>query len=338
MGPLNVQAPMLLLILAWCSPPPLAWDDEFHSIQGVVWANKIYQLTDAGNVYARDPTARIVEAKLRLPGVASRIGPSVDGLQIALRDGRIGHLTDNTWTTSFTTPETVVWLGTFDDADYAVTAPVSIGGAPTLRIVNLTQNISFLIALPARAFARPSVALIDDGRLFIGWDQGEWGGAVTEVDLLRRTVAPGLFTPNLGDNVHDFVQTPDGITAVGGSALAFWAFVEHIETGDQIELGDPFGYPDTCLTTPEPPLTQVARTPEGFYATTDQNVWFTEDFVAWRWVASLQKEPLFDPTYPRDWPASPTDLHINPDGTWIVATRNDGFMGGDPDGNTWFDP
>lgn len=66
-------------------------------------------------------------------------------------------------------------------------------------------------AEPRQIRGAPAHALLDGDQLHLGWDSGEWGGALLVLDVATGQWSVG---PDAGTPVHDIVRAPDGVVWV----------------------------------------------------------------------------------------------------------------------------
>jgi hypothetical protein len=182
------------------------------------------------------------------------------------------------------------------------------------------------------------------GRIWLGDDNGEWGGWVTYVDLNKGTVAdikpPGTAARDYWDGVYGFVELGDGqVWAFGGTLHmgTSTASIERIDAAKPRRLyqennwahlrEDPAKLPDPVR--PEYPITHVVEENGRLLVLSYSDVFLVDRALrSWRNAGTLQVRyrwgrPDAVGAYPSVRAVHPPVREGEP---WVLATAGDGYV------------
>lgn len=212
--------------------------------------DSIVALTDAGALLRFDRATLRLTKESFSPVVATCLGRGAgDTVLAGFADGRIARVEPSTLTTTDLARSTgeIAWVGvTTAGAEAKKPRLVAVVAKPRLTVHDLGLDRTHVVDTRP---AHPNAFLLDrKGRLWLGWDNGEWGGSCLFVDLASGQVHdipspnPKVAAADRGqswEGVYGFAERRDGqVWAFGGTMHMGGAsgFICRVDRGQAEEL------------------------------------------------------------------------------------------------------
>lgn len=217
-----------------------------------------------------------------------------------------------------------VWLGEADGRRIVVGLEGRARGG-TVHVMGIDDGraVNGTFELPSPGFtSSPTAAAASETTLWLGWDWGEWGGALVAVDL-----KDGHVSAESSSGVYGFARLGDRVLGFGG--------IDHMgmQAGWIAKPGsrDPALYEAGAFSTspalgPTGPITGIVPVGDGLTVLSFSDVWHTErEFKAWTKVGTLDVHyrsgrPDAVGTYP-----AVASAWYDTAGRMVLGTRYDGF-------------
>ena len=289
------------------------YEDERALVDSRLADGRVIALTQGGTLLAYDvrTLARVARRVPDSPGVMLADGPAGQVL-LACQDGSIHQVHPRTLdlTRRYHVEAAPLWVGTdgkevfaaLPAAEGSVRHALGIGHVPdSSKQIGAIRNLATGAEVPqAKYFDVPSTWLLDrGGRLWMGQDNGEWGGFSYSLDL--RSGRPGPLPRS--DGVYGFVCLGDGqVWAYGGMSHMGLerAFVTRVDgpqpqaiySNDDWRRGDngSASRPATRPSQPRGPITHVVEARSGRVIVFSYSDVFRvgRDLKDWRLIAQVR--------------------------------------------------
>jgi hypothetical protein len=320
---------------------------EYHYDRDALIASEpqgdaVVALTAAGHLLRFEAeTFRLTAEKLEARR-ASALGRGDDGaVLVGFSNGSIGRLD----LASLETTEVAsvqgepYWIGRCAGVTGLVVAYRRFGPQPFGWLRQAPRNLRVRVLATGAEIGVLGGALHCDerGRLWAGFDEGEWGGRISVVDLRAATLTVQQIKNDTWHGVYGFVESADGkLFAYGGTShmgylAAFVAQVFGPELKPRmvyISSGNSFGEDDAEIRSPFGPISHIVAAPGGGFVVFALGRIYRADrtFREWEFVG-LQRlhttsgRPDAVGSYPAIVEARSFD-----DGRILLTTRLDGFL------------
>lgn len=270
--------------------------DRNATRQLVAFGGMVAQLTPSGIVLLRDATTLATVREIAADAPIDSLGIDSDGaLLLAAADGAVHRLSTPSGGVAAAghLGGRALWFGTLAGVTWAVV--VQPGPTETLVVRTLTGARSSPIDVSKMSLpsAHPSAVGVDPrGRLWLGWDYGEEGGAVAWVDPPTGKLHVVKDAAVGGRAIHGFVASGATLFAYGGtSATAQSAFIARVTTAGMEVLyratDAPLSRGTRTLTSargpgPMAPISLVVGDGDGLIVVAGADVWRTDAVLnAW---------------------------------------------------------
>ncbi|MFZ5480443.1 MAG: hypothetical protein ACOZNI_27020 [Myxococcota bacterium] len=304
------------------------------------WEGRVVQRAPSGALVFRDPATFAIQQVVVEPAPATAIGIVGGALYAGFADGRVARIEptgDVRYVGVLTARPT--WVGAARDGVAAVAiGPAGPDRKAPVEVWTLRGNVHRSSVLDfSRVYGgiAPPVVAASADTLFVGWDWGEWGGAVARIGLVD-----GAATMDGSEGVYGIASLSDGIWAFGGGMHMgmLTSSLRRLEPAGEPEYGvTTFGeHEPTPNRGPRFPITHVLEGPSADELTVlaYSDVYRVDRaLTGWKKVGTLDLlysggRPDAVGTYP-----SVTAAWLDA-GRVVVGTRFQGFRRLDPDGRT----
>lgn len=288
--------------------------------------DRVVQRTPGGAVVIRRAVDFGVERVVLGPAPASVIGLAGDTVLVGFRDGETATLdpASGTLTPGARVVGQPVWLGEAAGRRIAVGLE-GRGGGGAVQVVGIDdgRSVNGVFELPSPGFtAPPTAAAASETTLWLGWDWGEWGGALVAVDLKG-----GHASAESSSGVYGLARLGDAVLGFGGidhmgmsQGWVAWS----LANGPPLYQGG--NYSTAPVLGPSGPVTGLIRDGAGFTVLSYSDVWHTDStFTAWTRIGTLDVHYRSGRTDAVGTYPAVASAWYDPAGGLVLGTQYDGF-------------
>lgn len=298
----------------------------------VVWHGRVVQLTQGGVVLLRDPGTLEVERVLLTPGEIDAIDTTETELLLAAADGSVSALSEPS-----ADPRPLGrcvphprWVGAVEGEPWCVAVLDRPRSArQNLVAARVGARRPYRHGLPRRgSTARgPEAFAVSGDTLWMGWDRGEFGGALGSWKLATNR----LDIRDEPDNVAGFVPGTGDLFAFGGlmHLSSTHAWIGEAASGRRL-------YDERNSRAENRPTEMFLvawATPDRFAFVAWEEVWTVDrDLARWELVTTLDPALSDVPHWRLRYQSEAVAGALSPTGEGLVATRMNGIVAVSTDG------